>query len=264
MKLKSKYFLLAVVGMGSLSLCAADTKVSTEVKTSEKKQVAMTESAVPVKNSKASDTTKQTANKQTVTLADVAGRTDLNIKFVEPFDAMRKCSHGDECGKKLQDTRAQLAKGIHEDEQRIARLEAEFQTKASSLSLMARETSEKELRKLKADYSSKLQESEHEMKLAMHTSAEELSRDMEVAVARIAQRDGVDVVLDMTAGRSLYVNPTLNITADVIKEMNVDYQVKLAQAKNSGSTVKVAANAQAPTKKVATVVVDSNKSTAKA
>jgi|GEM_PF-2667743 len=234
MKLTSKYVLLVVVGMGSLSLCAADSKISTEVKAVEKTSV-----ATPVVVDKAK---KKTA-------------------YFESYSTMRKCEHGEECGKNLQKTNFQLAKGIEEDKDKIAKAEAEFQAKASTLSLAAREKAEKELRKLKVDYSTKLQESEYEMKLAMHTSTEELSRDMEAAVQKIAKKNDYDAVVDTVSGRVLYVKEELNITDEVIKEMNVDYQVKLAKAKNPESTTKLAANVKAPVKKVATAA-DNNKSVA--
>lgn len=269
MKLKSKHLLLVVVGMGSLSLCASDTKISTEVKAVEKTSVAVTEVAdTKVSDAPKQTVKKQTANtadktKQTIKVSDIAGKTDLKITFVESFDTMRKCELGGECGKKLQETRSQLAKSIQEDEQRIAKLEAEFQAKASTLSAMAREKDEKQLRKLKADYTTKLQESEYEMKLAMQASTEELARDMEAAVQRIAKKNNFDAVVDTVTGRVLYVKDELNITSEVIKEMNTDYQVKLAKAKNPEVTTKLAANTKAPVKAVATTV-DTNKPAVKA
>lgn len=171
------------------------------------------------------------------------GKTDLKIRFVESFDTMRQCEQGVECGKTLEKTREQLSKAIQEDEQKITQKMTEFQSKASTLSASARENEEKKLRKMKTEYDTKLQESEYEMKLAMQKTTEELAQDMEKAVVEVAKKEKLDAVVDTVTGRVLYVNPSLNITQSVVKEMDKDYRIQVAKNKSAKTETVVASNA---------------------
>jgi outer membrane protein len=184
-------------------------------------------------------------------MTDHPGKMNLKIRFVESFDTMRQCEQGTECGKDLEKIREQLSKGIQEDEQKLTRDMTEFQSKASTLSAAAREKEEKRLRKMKTDYDTKLQESEYEMKLAMQKRTEELAQDMEKAVIEVAKREKFDAVVDTVTGRVLYVDPTLNITDSVVKEMNTVHHKKLAAAKQVKADATVAANTKAAPKAAA-------------
>lgn len=175
-----------------------------------------------------------------------SGKSNLNIRFVESFDTMRQCEQGVECGKSLEKTREQLSKAIQEDEQKLTVMMTEFQSKGSTLSAVAREKEEKKLRKMKTEYDTKLQESEYEMKLAMQKTTEELAQDMEKAVAQLAKREKYDAVVDTVTGRVLYVDEKLNVTQQVVKEMNTENQRKLAAAKPVKAETVVASNSAAP------------------
>jgi outer membrane protein len=169
-------------------------------------------------------------------LTDIAADTDLstlNIRFIESFSVMRNCSQGVEAGKKLDSKREQLGKEIQKDEQKMSQALNEFQSKATTLSEAAREKEEKNLRRMKTDYEAKVQESKYEMELAMQKTTEELAKDMEAAVTEVAKRDKLDAVVDSITGRVIYVKENLNITGQVVKEMNVKNEQKLAQNKSA-------------------------------
>ncbi len=171
-------------------------------------------------------------------------KVDLTIRFVDSFDAMRACHAGKEAQKSLEKTRGVLTKDIQKEEQKIALSVKEFQSKSTTISDMAREKEEKVLRKMEVDYKSKVQESEYEMKLAMQKSTEELTQDLEEAVKVVAERDKLDAVVDTMTGRVLYASNKVNVTNNIISQMDTGRKLQLTQNKNVSKdkdTVTVAA-----------------------
>jgi Skp family chaperone for outer membrane proteins len=169
-------------------------------------------------------------------LASISQASALNIRFVESFSIMRECERGAECAKILDAKREQLTKELAKAEQAYTQKVTEFQAKGATLSIAAREKEEKELRRMEIDLKAKAQESDYEMKLAMQKITEELAHNMEAVIISYAEKNNLDAVVDTITGKVLYVKPALNISKAMVKEMNTDHQIRLAQSKKAPAT----------------------------
>lgn len=191
--------------------------------------------------------------KETVTMADLSGRTDLKMKYIDSLDAMQKSDEGKEVSKELEKKRQQLGQEIQAQEKVYAQAANDYKTKSTTMNDLARAKAEREMHKLEDDYKTKVQESEYELKLAMQKATEELLKEVEEAAQIIAQRENLDVVIDARSGQPIYVADKVMVTGDLVKEMNKKRDIKLAQAKTPAvpqSGLKVAAQ-QNKDKKVA-------------
>jgi outer membrane protein len=210
---------LVVLSFASSQVCAADKNVS----------------AGAIKDTAAANKAA-TADKGSIKDLAVATGQTLNVRYVESFTVMRECERGHECAQILEAKREQLSKDLAKAEQAYTQRVTEYQAKAATMSTAAREKEEKEIRRLEIDLKTKAQESEHEMKLAMQKITEELAQNMEAVIVAYAQKENLDAVVDIITGKVLYVKPNLNISKAVVKEMNTDHQVRVAQAKKATST----------------------------
>jgi len=226
---------LVVLSVASSLVCAPDKNVTTGA----------IKDAASAPSKVAASTDKSVTAGSIKDLA--AGTTGLNIGFVESFSIMRECERGKECAQILEAKREQLAKDLAKAEQTYTQRVTEYQAKASTMSSAAREKEEKDIRRLEIDLKTKAQESEHEMKLAMQKMTEELAQNMEAVTIAFAQKNNFDAVVDVMTGKVLYVKPSLNISKDVLKNMNTDHQLRVAQAKNQKpAAVTAAASAAKP------------------
>jgi outer membrane protein len=199
---------------------------------------------------KSADKKAQPAKQQPATLSDLSqdkNFSQMNIRFVQSYDAMRVSEQGKEASDKLQNQRQSLSTDIEKDQRKLAEKMDHYQNQAAVLSDEVRVNKEKELRTEQANLKTKVEESEYELKLAVQKTTEELAKDIEKAVTAVAKRENLDAVVDTMTGRVLYVADKLDITTVVVNQMNTDHAVKLAQNKKSQkSEVTVAANAKAP------------------
>lgn len=203
------------------------------------------------KRAVAAETTQVTVKEKDVkpiTITDLAaqGNVSLNIRFIDQFDTMRRCEPGIECGKMLENTHKQLSKSLYEVEQKFSQVLGEFQTQAAALSETTRKEKEKELRRMEEDCKRKRDECSEEMNSITEKATVSLAQSTDSAVARVAQRENIDAVIETSTGRVVYKKPSLNITEKVIGEMNTEHRIQVAKAKQQKTDTVVAANTKAP------------------
>jgi outer membrane protein len=166
-------------------------------------------------------------------LADNNLSTNIEIRFIDSFDVMGGCKEGMKARQDLEVKREVLSTELQKEEQKITHTMSEYKGKSSMLSDTAREKEEKKLMRMEREYKNKIQESEEELKIDMQKKTENLARNVDQAVIKVAQTESVDVIVDKMTGRAIYVNERLDFTAQVKNEMNKQYDIKLAQNKKS-------------------------------
>ncbi|PKN03285.1 hypothetical protein CVU75_03005 [Candidatus Dependentiae bacterium HGW-Dependentiae-1] len=171
-------------------------------------------------------------------MSTIENKSDLKIRFMDTFEAMRVSKEGVEVAKELENKRKELAKKIETEEKRIAQAMTEYRSQASSLSDTARNKKELELTNMKRDYESMVQKYEEELKLVMQQKTELLAKEVDKAVTKMAKEEGLDAVVDRMSGRVIYASAKGDCTEKIAREMNKQYEVKLSEAKGikSGST----------------------------
>lgn len=182
-------------------------------------------------------------------------KSDLNIKFINSFDAMRVSKAGQDATKDLDKKRKELTEDIQKEEQKITAAVNDFKSKSATLSQSAREKEEKSLRTMETNYKTKFEESKYDLELTMQKSTEALAKDVEKAAKIIAERDKLDAVVDAVTGRVIYAAEKVNVTDSIIKAMDIDYDVKIVQNKKTAKdAVAVAENKTGSAKKAETTV----------
>ncbi len=169
------------------------------------------------------------ANGET-SLAQLAGKTDLSIRFIDSFEVMRLSKGGQDAQKELEKQRNELAGELQKDEQKLKNAAADFQAKAATLSEAARDKEQQRLVKMERDLKVKAQEYEETIKLSMQRITEKLARDVEEAVTTLAKEQRYDAVVDTMTGRVIFVADKVNVTGDIIGKVNFKHN-QLAQNK---------------------------------
>lgn len=166
---------------------------------------------------------------------DVA-HTDLKIRYVDVFGAMRESREGGEAAAKVEERRLELAKNIEAKVKKLEVAATDFKTKSSTMNETARTKKEREVVDMKRDYDLLLQDSEEEMKVVMQQVTEALAKEVEKAVTELAKKDGLDAVVDKVTGRTIWSSEKGDLTLQVVQSMNKNYAYKLAHNEKSAAS----------------------------
>ena len=121
---------------------------------------------------------------------------------------------------------------------KLRQAEQEFTGKRSTLSKAARETEEAKLVALKSELSSLIETSKLKVSRAVQEKTEEMVAAVEDAARKVAEKQGIDVIMDTVSGRTLYVSNKAMVTQDLVKEMNAQNELKTAKGKDTKSAQK--------------------------
>ena len=87
----------------------------------------------------------------------------------------------------------------------------------------------------------------------MQKKTENLARNVDQAVIKVAKEENLDAVVDKVTGRVIYVDEKFDFTAQVKSEMNKQYEIKLAQNKKESNKLDTMATAKTNTVRTTTV-----------
>ncbi len=238
--MKSKSLLLHLIifmGMGSIYAEQAVQKKSTS----------------PVKSDTKTVTKKENPKTLSNFMADANLSTNIEIRFIDSFEVMGGCKEGVKARQDLEVKREVLSQDLQKDEQKFTQTMSEYKGKSSMLSDTAREKEEKKLMRMDREYKNKIQESEEELKIDMQKKTENLARNVDQAVIKVAKEENLDAVVDKVTGRVIYVDEKFDFTAQVKNEMNKQYDIKLAQNKKESNMLGTIATAKTNTVRTITV-----------
>jgi Skp family chaperone for outer membrane proteins len=189
---------------------------------------------------------KKEAPAKTLSAANIVGDAniaiDAAIGFVESFTIMGECTEGQKARKDIEGKRDLATQEIQDESKKFEKVKTDYIAKSTTMSDSAREKEEKKLMKMEREIKSLVAEKEEELKLDMQLATETLAQGLEAGVAKLAKNENLDVVFDKMTGRAIYVSEKFDYTTKAIKEVNKNYEVKLAQNKQTESATKVADN----------------------
>ncbi len=192
---------------------------------------------------KRSETQKPQQLSTTDMLGDANIVVDAKIAFVDSFAIMGECQEGQKARKDIEAKRDLATQEIQNDSKAFEKAKADYLAKSTMMSDSAREKEEKKLIKMERDLKNLVAEKEEELKLDMQIATEMLAHGLEAGVAKLAQNEKFDVIFDKMTGRAIYVADNFNLTEKAIKEVDKNYQIKLAQnSKAEAASTKVADN----------------------
>ena len=131
-------------------------------------------------------------------------------------------------GKKAKDSLAAFSKNrqalIEMEEKELRRMEEDFIKQASVLSPAAKNEREQVFRRRMAEYQQKAGELNREVQEKQKDVLEAFRDKVEAVVAKVAKRNGLQVVIDKgKGGPAIYGDEELDITSQVIEEFNKEY-----------------------------------------
>lgn len=206
------------------------------------------------KNLSTTETKKQTKSLSTADfLGDNNVLIDAAIGFVDSFAIMGDCQEGQKARKEIETKRDLASNEIQEETKKFEKAKSDYISKSTTMNDSAREKEEKKLVKMERDIKALVAEKEEDLKSDMQMATEALAQGLETGVAKLAKNEKLDVIFDKMTGRAMYVSEKFDFTSKAIKEVDKNYEVKLAQAKQAEAATKVADNKTAPAAKPAKV-----------
>ncbi|MDR3551476.1 MAG: OmpH family outer membrane protein [Candidatus Babeliales bacterium] len=213
--------LLSVAVLGSVALVTADA---------------------PVAKKATSTATKTDLN----TVVDVQGTVaskEVKTLYMDLFGSMRDSKAGIEASAKLELKREELTKDIEVVRAKHDTVMRELQAKAKTMNNVALAKEQKKVAEIEHTYKIKMEDAEEEMKLVMQQVTEVLAKEVELAVGELAQKEGLDAVVDKVTGRVVYTSGKADCTNRVVKLMDKHHAYQLANnEKTAASTVTIASN----------------------
>jgi Skp family chaperone for outer membrane proteins len=115
----------------------------------------------------------------------------------------------------------------------------DFTAKAPTLNDKARRDEEKKLTKLDRDLKEKAQTLKEELETDMYLQTEKLGQEFEKIVQAYGKDHDLDLVIDQSSGRPVYVADRLQCTNDIISLMNKADDKKVASSSTAKSSTPV-------------------------
>ena len=163
-------------------------------------------------------------------LAVVAGcaaggaKVEGKVGVVDPARLLSETNSG----KKAKDSLSTFSKNrqalIEMEEKELRRMEEDFGRQASVLSAAAKKEREDQFRRRVAEYQQKAGEMNREIQEKQKDALEGFREKVELVVGKVSKRLGLQVIMEKgRGGPTLYSEPGLDITGQVIDEFNRDY-----------------------------------------
>lgn len=113
---------------------------------------------------------------------------------------------------------------IEMDEKELRRMEEDFGRQASVLSATAKKEREDQFRRRVAEYQQKAGEMNREIQEKQKDALEGFREKVELVVGKVSKRLGLQVIMEKgRGGPTLYSDPGLDITGQVIDDFNREY-----------------------------------------
>ncbi|HSB43994.1 MAG TPA: OmpH family outer membrane protein [Nitrospira sp.] len=156
--------------------------------------------------------------------AGAGAKVEGKIGLVDPARLLNEAN----AGKKTKDSLAAFSKNrqalLEIEEKELRRMEEDFIKQASVLSPAAKSEREQAFRRRMAEYQQKAGELNREIQEKQKEAYEGFRDKVEVVVAKVAKRHGLQVVIDKgKGGPAIFGDESLDITNQVIEEFNREY-----------------------------------------
>jgi outer membrane protein len=152
-----------------------------------------------------------------------AGAADVRIGFIDSAKIFQQYKLAQEAQQRFDRQVQSWRDEAAEKEKAVNALRAEVRDQAPIVSSLRRQEREQALQTAVADYESFIQEVWGPTGRAAkenENSTREIVEQIRVVVDQLSQQKGYDMVLDAAGGSIIYANRELDLTADVLQELN--------------------------------------------
>ena len=175
--------------------------------------------------------------KEAATAIDVSSdllkleKANPKLAVIDEMTIMRTCEQGQKITQELESKRQELAVRAEGSEKKLQEEVKNYQAKAPALKQEARDAEQQRLTKMGIDHENLLKSCEAEFKLAVNQATERIGREVEDVATKIAQQEGVDLLIDKSTGRVLYASDKADLTSKTIHALNAKSEQKTVVAK---------------------------------
>lgn len=144
----------------------------------------------------------------------------IKIGIVDLQRCIIESNEGKRIQEGLQKTQQRMQEELSKKQNEINEMQKEMEKQSLMLSMDAKEDKQKELEKKQRDFGYFYQDKNEELKKAENDARTEILQVLMKVVESIAKRDKFDLITEKMGTGVLYVTPVLDITDEVIKELN--------------------------------------------
>ena len=144
----------------------------------------------------------------------------IKIGVIDLQRCIRESNEGKKIQERLYNRQLRMQEEFNKRQEELNEMKREIEKQSLMLSLDAKEGRQKDLDKKERDLKYFYQDINEELKKAENDAKAEILNVLMTVVESIAKRDKFNLITERTGGSFLYVDPALDITDDVIKEMN--------------------------------------------
>ena len=160
------------------------------------------------------------------------------VKVVNGYEVAGNSNKGKEIKNEFLAKKDRAEKDLQASQAELIAANKDFTAKAPTLSEKARRDEEKKLAKLDRKLKEKAQMLKEELEADMYLQTEKLGQEFEKIVQEYGKEQDLDVVIDQSSGRPVYVADRLQCTNDIIALMNKTDDKKIVNNKSNTPTKK--------------------------
>ena len=142
------------------------------------------------------------------------------VRVVNGYDVASNSSQGRKVKEEVLAKKIKAEQDLQAGQAELIAANKDFTAKAPTLSDKARRDEEKKLTKLDRDLKEKAQALKEELETEMYLQTEKLGQEFEKIVQAYGKDHDLDLVIDQSSGRPIYVADRLQCTNDIVSLMN--------------------------------------------
>jgi len=157
--------------------------------------------------------------------------TNIKIGYYNSMEVIRESKTGKELTAQVEQKRNEYQTKFREGEAELGKKANDHRTKATTLSLAAREKAEQELMRMKRDLENKGKAYDEDLKLLVQQGQMRVFKDLTDSVYVVGRDKNMDLMKDVATGQVVVINPDkVECTTSIVKVMDVNHDKKTSGA----------------------------------
>ena len=149
-----------------------------------------------------------------------AAAEPIKIGVLDLQRCMQESSEGKRQNDSLQNKQTDMVNELKKKEQELRDMQADMEKQSLMLSAEAKESRVAEFEKMKREYDRRVNEAREDLQIAARDARVAVVNVISGVVENIAKQKKFDLILEKSNGAALYVSSSLDITDEVITELN--------------------------------------------
>lgn len=161
-----------------------------------------------------------------IVVKSVYAEVPKNIKIVviDIRKVVNKSKYGEEVMSKLKEKYDELSLKIQAKSKELEVLKEELEKKGALLTPEAREKKQSEYQRLLRELKSLQEDAQYEMQEYERKLLDPVFKDLEIVLKEVAQKEGIDLVLEKNQPGIYYMSPSIDFTDKLIERFDAYYE----------------------------------------